>query len=497
MGNGVTGAECRALIKRRWWLGFFSKSWSGKHARRLRKGCLAFCEEYLPKLQAWAASPLWCQCFPRPWKSDGSGNTVRNAPWLGKCWGSIPLCPGWSHPSRKIPKSGPVRGPYILPLASCWRSHLPFLLTISDIYDAPTVCSILGKLPGMHRWELWPLSLKFSHGKRRRKAKNERSHTEASKITWAATGWGRGDEDVPTRSPGHLFWRWSPSQFSFLRASGKSPLDWKVEGPWSLQRAGTWTIKSPKPRENPMLKKSSLQAKRESTLATSVLWVGEGKRAQTKLLCVVMNDKAQSQYKQVQSSWLNGSFLIGTKVQENTQYTQGSVPSEVSGITGGSWNISPEIRGTGVNSPTVDIIIILNRRTPSSDLLLGVCTPVFGLDFPDDVSSSWYRRVVGDGPIHTQYSLFSSSSNKKNARLPEIPSVTVPISECGWLQELWGRACEQEGGNRSKRLTRSKKYRIYTLWPCFLFWMCQLEAESLAWVSGLKQRPKRGYDLIT
>ena len=44
--------------------------------------------------------------------------------------------------------------------------------------------------------------------------------------------------------------------------------------------------------------------------------------------------------------------------------------------------------GIALNSPTLGTIIILNSRTPSSDLLLGIFTPVFSLDFLDDISSS-------------------------------------------------------------------------------------------------------------
>lgn len=57
----------------------------------------------------------------------------------------------------------------------------------------------------------------------------------------------------------------------------------------------------------------------------------------------------------------------------------------------GSWNVFQEIagrRGIALNSPTLGTIIILNSRTPSSDLLLGIFTPVFSLDFLDDISSS-------------------------------------------------------------------------------------------------------------
>ena len=58
----------------------------------------------------------------------------------------------------------------------------------------------------------------------------------------------------------------------------------------------------------------------------------------------------------------------------------------------GSWNVFQEIAGRGggiaLNSPTLGTIIILNSRTPSSDLLLGIFTPVFSLDFLDDISSS-------------------------------------------------------------------------------------------------------------
>ncbi|KAI4534062.1 hypothetical protein MG293_014922 [Ovis ammon polii] len=47
--------------------------------------------------------------------------------------------------------------------------------------------------------------------------------------------------------------------------------------------------------------------KQESSPAVSVLWIGEGKRAQRKLLHIVMNDKAESQYPRLK---LNESTVL-------------------------------------------------------------------------------------------------------------------------------------------------------------------------------------------
>lgn len=180
--------------------------------------------------------------------------------------------------------------------------------TISNTDSVPSVCSILCKVPRIKRGKSWPLTLKLSYGNAKwlemyngdchtaqsirfcspqlmlkvyfllmditrclfrckvwtclqggGGKQRMRGHMEANKIIWAATGLGDG-KDILSRSPGHLIWWWSPSQFSFLSTSGKGPMDWKVEGPQSLQRARTWAIKAPKSQENPVLEKASLQA---------------------------------------------------------------------------------------------------------------------------------------------------------------------------------------------------------------------------------------------
>lgn len=80
----------------------------------------------------------------------------------------------------------------------------------------------------------------------------------------------------------------------------------------------------------------------------------------------------------------------------------------------------------------------------------------------------------------------------KKCKPPEILSMPVTTNECGWRQGCRGRVQEPGEGSQSKRLTHSRKCVMYIMTACSFFGMCQMWAESLALVSGLKQQPQRG-----